>query len=469
MKMIALSAVVVSMLAATGAQADTASDIQEMKAMMKMMNQRLAKLEKENQTLKSQLKSSKKKTKSKSTMHHAKSSRPVKKAHSVAAVPTPSQEQTDLERKFGKATVVKSKAPVLKFSGLHYLGFVGNSADYMGGSTSSSTYFETRRNYLQVKAYFNEDSKSYMRVTLDTHQIHNSVDDDSDIHFGNTGDWEVRLKYAYLYLDNILPYTGVEFGQAHRPWIDYEEHHGWYYRSIQKTFVEAKHGADWTNSADLGINFKTKTEYFSSELGAYNGEGYHGVFDKGGYESEGNSLSLEWRATGHLFGSGEEHVHKGDTYADISFFGQYNMAYDKKGGIDEITGDADDFTWYGVHGVYNQEAFLLAAQYLKSNSAAEKYDGKGWSVNGELRLGAFSESMDGFGLLARYDDFTYEFYKLDEKKTAFAGLFYEYNRNIEFIFNWEQDKTTYDTLYSEPKPSDKTKNDAYLFTTQVKW
>jgi hypothetical protein len=150
MKMIALSAVVVSMLAATGAQADTASDIQEMKAMMKMMNQRLAKLEKENQTLKSQLKSSKTKTKSKRTTHHARSSKPAKRVHRVAAVPAPSQEQTDLEKKFAKATVVKSKAPVLKFSGLHYLGFVGNSADYMDGSTSSSTYFETRRNYLQV-------------------------------------------------------------------------------------------------------------------------------------------------------------------------------------------------------------------------------------------------------------------------------------------------------------------------------
>ena len=469
MKKVILSVVAISALAVTGTYADTSSDIQEMKLMMKQMNQRLAKLEKENHTLKSQLKStkkSKKRKKNKSSTLHAKSSKPVKKVHTVSTVP---QEQTDFEKKFAKATVVKSKAPVLKFSGLHYLGFVGNSADYMDGSTSSSTYFETRRNYLQVKAYFDEDTKSYMRVTLDTHQVHNSVDDDSDINFGNTGDWEVRLKYAYLYLDNILPYTGVEFGQAHRPWIDYEEHHGWNYRSIQKTFVEAKHGADWTNSADLGINFKTKIEYFSSELGAYNGEGYHGVFDKGGYESEGNSLSLEWRLTGHLLGTGEKHVHRHDAYADLSFFGQYNMGYGKKGGINDITGDAEDFKWYGVHGVYNQAMFLIAAQYLKSNSAAAKYEGKGWSVNGEFRMGEVSESMDKFGLLARYDNFTYDNYKLDEKKTVIAGLFYDWNKNVEFVLNWEQDKTSYNYLVAAPKDSDKTKNDAILLTTQVKW
>jgi len=47
-----------------------------------------------------------------------------------------------------------------------------------------------------------------------------------DTHTDSAGETNVRLKYAYLYLDNILPSTGVEFGQAHRPWIDYEEHSG---------------------------------------------------------------------------------------------------------------------------------------------------------------------------------------------------------------------------------------------------
>jgi len=369
MKKTVLSLAAISMLAATGANASNSSEIRSLKADMAKMNAKITELEKQD------------------------------------------EETTELVEKYKKATPVFAKTSKLKFSGTHYLGFVSNSADYIDGSDSSSSYFETRRNYLQVKAYLFDDPKSYMRVTLDTHQVHNSVGDDSDVSFGNTGDWEFRLKYAYLYLNDILPYTGVEFGQAHRPWIDYEEHHGWLYRSIQKTLVEAKHGADWTNSADIGVNFKTKTEYFSSELGAFNGEGYHGTFDKGGYDSEGNKLSLEWRLTGHILGTGKKHVHKHDSYADVSFFGQYNMGYGKKGGFDSITGDAEDFKWYGVHAVYNQPMFLIAAQYLKSNSAADKFAGKGWSVNGEFRFGELVDSAHEMGILARYDDFTYDDYK----------------------------------------------------------
>lgn len=427
MKRIILSIATVSSIGVIASQAASSSEIKALKAEMAKMNAKIEKMEKEQ------------------------------------------DETKELAEKYKKAAPVYAKAEKLKFSGLHYLGFVSNSADYMDGSSSSSSYFETRRNYLQVKAYLFDSPKSYMRVTLDTHQVRNSINDDSSIKFGNTGDWEVRLKYAYLYLDNILPHTGVEFGQSHRPWIDYEEHHGWWYRSIQKTFVEAGHGADWSNSADLGINFKTKMDYFSSELGVFNGEGYHGVFDTGSYDGEGNRVSLEWRITGHILGTGKEHVHRSDEYADISFFGQYNMGYEKKGGIDPITDDAEDFKWYGVHGVYNQSLFLLSAQYLKSGNAAAKYAGKGWSVNGELRFGEFFEMEHEAGILARYDDFTYDFFRLDEKKTAIAGLFWDYSENVEFIASWEQDKTSYDYDFSEPKASDKTKNDALLFTAQVKW
>ena len=132
-------------------------------------------------------------------------------------------------------TFVKSKVPVLKFSGKHYLGFVSNDGD---------NKFETRRNYFQVKAYFKDHPKSYLRTTLDTHQVNDGRDitgKDLD------GTWNVRLKYAYLYLYNVLPNTGVEIGQVHRPWIDNEEHGNWNYRSISKVFVEDGMGTHLTN------------------------------------------------------------------------------------------------------------------------------------------------------------------------------------------------------------------------------
>ncbi len=417
MKKILLSTVAISVLAVTGAYADSTSDIAEMKAMMKQMNQRLTKLEAENKQLRSQAQKTKKSKKSHTN---------TKKKTAAPAVVT-NEETTAHVEKFAKATVVKSKVPVLKFSGKHYLGFVADSEE-------DRNKFETRRNYFQVKGYFGEDSKDYFRVTLDTYQ---NYDDDGK----DKGSWEVRLKYAYLYLDNVLPFTGVELGQVHRPWIDYEEHHGWNYRSISKVLVEAHDGAHFTNSADLGVNFKTKTDYFSSELGIFNGEGYHGD------AHDNEHLSGEWRLTGHILGTGKKHVHKSDTYADVSFFGQYNTDY-KEG--------MDDFIWYGLHAVYNQPEFLLSAQYIEATDGGSSKEGNGYSVNGEFRLDTLSDSMNNWNLIGRYDSF--ELDTGEERERKIAGIAYKYNRYVEFIAN-----------YLNEEVDGETQTDALMLTTEVNW
>ncbi len=437
MKKVILSAVAISALAMTGAYADTSSDIQEMKLMMKQMNQRLAKLEQENTRLKSEVKKSKqtKSKKVKTTKHSTQKK--------LAKAESQDEETVAHVEKFKKATVVKSKVPVLKFSGKHYLGFVSSK---QGDDTEN--YFETRRNYLQVKGYFGEHSKDYFRITLDTYQIDDSYysfeDADGNAHkWGKDshGTWDVRLKYAYLYLDDILPYTGVEMGQAHRPWIDYEEHGGWNYRSISKVFVEDGNAAHLTNSADLGINFKTKMEYFSSELGIFNGEGYHGIED-------GQGLSGEWRLTGHILGTGKEKRKKANTYADVSFFGQYNQESNKH--------KNEDLNWYGVHGVYNQAMFMIAAQYVKTDEADIHYAGSGYSVNGEFRMGEVIENMDAFGIIGRYDD-----WDMDDgikKKRTIAGFTHQYNKYVEFVLN-----------YLGTDVTDEYKEDAFMVTAEVNW
>jgi hypothetical protein len=395
--------------------------------MMMEMNKRLAKLEAENKQLKAKV--AQKTTAKTTTKKVATKKAAPKKVHYTKS--EQSQKIAALEEKVEKIekhTSVKSKAPVLKFSGKHYLGFVSDSA-----GEGTENYFETRRNYLQVKAYFADNPKNYMRVTLDT--IQNTKEEDKDY-----GSWEVRLKYAYLYLDNVLPFTGVEIGQAHRPWIDYEEHHGWFYRSISKVLVEAHDGAHFTNSADIGVNFKTKTEYFSSEIGLYNGEGYHGI-------QEGDGLSGEWRLTANLLGTGKKHVHKSDTYADLSFFGQYNTDYKAKG---------QDFVWYGVHAVYNQPEFLLAAQYVEATDGGVSKEGNGWSVNGEFRLDTLSSSMYGWNLLGRYDSFDLD--AGEERERTIAGLAYQYNKYVEFIANY---------LNEQVDGEDQT--DALMLTAEVNW
>ena len=431
MKKIVLSTVAITMLALTGANADSTSDIAEMKAMMKQMNQRLAKLEKENIQLKSQAKQTKK------------SSTKKKKTTAVAKKEVTDEETAAHVEKFAKASVVKSKAPLLKFSGKHYLGFVSSE----DGEGVRDNRFETRRNYFQVKGYLGEDSKDFFRITLDTYQISDGKDGDGIYIAGkdSEGTWNVRLKYAYLYLDEVLPFTGVEIGQAHRPWIDYEEHGGWNYRSISKVFVEAGNGAHLTNSADLGINFKTKTDYFSSELGLFNGEGYHGIED-------GEGLSAEWRLTGHIFGEGTHKRKKSSTYADVSFLGQWNADSNKHGNA--------DLNWYGFHAVYNQPEFLLAAQYIDTEDAVLKYAGKGYSVNGELRLGELADELNKVGIIGRYDYFDMDDNSGDKKRTI-AGITYKYNKYVEFIANYLGEKG------SALDPDEE--QDAFMLTTEVNW
>jgi len=329
-----------------------------------------------------------------------------------------------LEEKKAKGnTELVTKSLKLKVSGKHYLGFVSTTDELTDDTTND---FETRKNYFDVKAYFKEDSKSYFRTTFDT------------THKGD-GDWDIRLKYAYLYLNNILPYTGVELGQAHRPWIDFEQHNGWHYRSISKVFLETHEGAHLTNSADIGINFKTKTPYFSSELGIFNGEGYHGVED-------GEGLSAEWRLTAHLFGNGKKKPHNIDTYANISFIGQMN---------DDSNGhENEDLNWYGIHAVYNQPEFLIATQYIKTDKANAKYAGEGYSINGEARFGDFIT-------LGRYDHFELDANN-EEKNRGIVGVAYKYNKNIEFVANFMNEKV-------EDITGTTTDENSLMVTAEINW
>ena len=101
----------------------------------------------------------------------------------------------DIQKKMSKelgGTRVFSKVPKLKINGLHYLGY--RYTHYDDKAKSDVSRFETRRNYFQVKAYWNK--KDYARVTMDTYQ-------------NDQGSWDFRLKYAYIYLSDILPYTGA--------------------------------------------------------------------------------------------------------------------------------------------------------------------------------------------------------------------------------------------------------------------
>ncbi len=342
------------------------------------------------------------------------------------------------------APKLKAKASALKFSGQHYLGFVSKKAE----GQSSTNNFEMRRNYVQVKAYLFDDPKSYMRFTLDETT-------------GN-GDNTLRIKYAYLYLDNVLPYTGVEVGQAHRPWLDYEEHQAWWHRAVDKTFTESKESADLTNSADVGVNFKTKTPYFTSEIGLYNGEGYHAA-------DNGKGLSAEWRLTAAVLGNGDQkrHAHS-TTYFDASFWGQFNKKNAKN--------DDETYKIYGFHAVYNQPSFLISAQYniaKNDNTAAANplkhrmhHNGKGYSVNADYRFGEEYQ----YDLFARYDHWKAE----DPANLApdatmehyLYGIAWEQNKNVTWYLNGKHYDPKDGVNY---EGNAKNKFDSLMLTTEINW
>jgi len=397
---------------------------------------------------------------------------------------------SEYQEKQNKYVTIKSKAKTIEFSGTHYFGLSSNSYgdnNYNGGD--KSTGFELRRNYLQAKAYFNDTD--FFRVTLDgTKELEST-----------TSFSTMAVKYAYLYLDKVLPYTGVEIGVAHRPWIDYEENNAWYYRSINKVILEDKFSTAWTkdsavstnsttsvgpdvlNSADLGINIKTKTPYVSSELGIFNGEGYH-ADKKAANQQNSSDLSFEWRLTGHILGNGEQvgkYKLDKDTYANISFAGLSSKNHKD----DNVTvGDTKEYNRnaYWFHFVYNQPAFLIAAQYDisedKAQSSGAKTKIKMYSVNAEVR------PMQDWTVLARYDNMKTE-YSNDATKNAnnvgdadqfIYGIAYHYNKNVKFIASGKtvdaKDETAVTGGYTGATATtvgNMLDKQSWMLTTEVEW
>ena len=327
----------------------------------------------------------------------------------------------------------------LKFGGELYIGYINQVRRSFQGQDESPynlSEFQLRRGYLTVKAFMFPNPKDYVRVTTDISS--------------STGDKTFRVKYAYLYLADILPHTGVEIGQGHRPWHDYAEHNSWLFRAISKTFFEAHNGANLGNSADLGINFKTQTKYVTAQYGLYNGEGYHSadtvsykIRDKSGYHTyvtgAGTGMSIEGRITAHLLGvNGKD---KKRTYLNVSYMGEYNARKYRPGGVGTpYQNEVLNF----VHAVFNTAPFLIAGGYYSSIANfsgsgtvtdATSLAGQGFSVNTEGRFGD-NYQFDAF---ARYDYWQPKTQNYSDSQTArrqyIYGLAWHQNSKITWYAN----------------------------------
>lgn len=327
---------------------------------------------------------------------------------------------------------VNSMASKLDFSMLAYLGYV--NTDYRNNrlaGTPDNNKFEARRMYFQVKAHLFDDPKSYFRVTYDVYDT-GSVNPATGA--ATKGDYySAQVKYAYLFLNEILPYTDIELGQAHTTFLDYEESHSWAYRSIDNVFTEQPNAGKLNASAGRGIDIKTNTKFFSSELGFYNNNGYHDA--ESTYNGNGMGMDYEGRLTLHALGTGTDYK-QDHTYWDISVLGKYNV--NGTTGTN-ITTNGANVDYLGVHSVINTRHLLVAGQYISARNSAtgndvSKTSGNGFSVNLDARAGA----KDQYHLFGRYDSWTPKVVSGDtekDKHTYIVGAAWDMNRNVQWVAN----------------------------------
>ncbi len=298
----------------------------------------------------------------------------------------PGRKPVRIESSTAGGTGVFTKDKKIKLGGT---AFIQYKADLKNPNHKNS--FNITRNYVELKGYFND--KDYFRTTYD-------ITDEK----GNT---LARLKYAYVYFADVLPYTGVEVGLGHRPWVDWEEHHGWLHREVEPTFIEGQ--THLISSADKGLDFKGKHGIASWQFGIFNGEGYHADDS-----SDHFGKSLEGRLSLTPI--------KGFTLS-----GNTAHSFDHKGG-------KYDRHVYQLHMVYDNPYALLAGQYVWDKDDyyhGSDIDKKGYSLNADLKLKALANvPVTVFG---RYDYFDPDTDKGDnENKHYVFGTSYDLSRHVKF-------------------------------------
>lgn len=307
--------------------------------------------------------------------------------------------------------------PSVKVGGLAYISF-------QDGKTNGADYSKTalKRGYLDTQAKILPYLSA--RGTLDITQ-------------DSTGDWKPRFKYLYGKFDlgsaGFLHKTYAEFGLAHMPWLDFEEHIN-DFRLQDPMFMERN---NLFNSADVGLlvggNFGgdmptsyTKNvsgaypgRYGSFQIGVYNGAGYHGA------ENNTNKV-LEGRIT-------IRPVPDVIPGLQISYFGV--------NGKGNTTAEPD---WTLNAGMisYESEYVVLTGQYFDGKG---QQDGKAVDANGRsLKRSGYSAFVEGkatsnWSLIGRYDQFDPDTNaNHDESKRTIAGVAYKFNSSNMLLLDYDE-------------------------------
>lgn len=249
--------------------------------------------------------------------------------------------------------------------------------------------FKAKRGYINIKKEINSWLEA--RIT-------------PDVHMDSSGDMKVRLKYIYAKFkcpsEGFIYKPWVEFGQAHMPWLDFEEHIN-YYR-LQDTMFAERNGN--FNSADFGatlgallggemgedyqkrVNNKYPGRYGSFAVGVYNGGGYHAA-------ENNENKALEGRLT----------VRPAPDYVpglQVSYFGIYGEG--NTAPTDEM--GPPDWRFNLGQVTYEHERVTVTGTYAKAkgnqkgtfvDESGEALCHGGYSVFGELKLPELKSSVIG--------------------------------------------------------------------------
>jgi hypothetical protein len=147
--------------------------------------------------------------------------------------------------------------PIVRVGMLSYLQY---DAEFENRDAYNA--FDVTRAYLNVNGQLSDRVR--FRFTPDVRRV-----TDGSL----AGSMAVRLKYAFLQVDNLTPRSWIRFGMAQTPWLDFEESVNRY--RVQGTMFSERE-ALIPGSADVGVGYFSSLpgNYGEFHTGVYNGEGF---------------------------------------------------------------------------------------------------------------------------------------------------------------------------------------------------
>ncbi|KPK63340.1 MAG: hypothetical protein AMS21_06730 [Gemmatimonas sp. SG8_38_2] len=314
----------------------------------------------------------------------------------------------------------------LKIGSLVYLsGQQGNTSD-----GDDYAQFKIKRGYIDIRKkitpYFSA------RITPDVHQ-------------DETGDLKVRLKYAYGLFTwdwkGLVQKPYVEWGVAHMPWLDFEEHINLF--RMQDTMFMERNGL--FNSADMGVlfggnlghempdDFKKNVQshyagrWGSFGVGIYNGGGYHA-------EEKNTNKALEGRLTIRPVPD----IVPGLQVSAFGITGEGNQS--------DVPGESiPDMQVLAAMVSYESKRLVATAQYERGEGnqkgSAVDADGnalphEGYSLYTEIRL----DAKKRFSLIGRYDWFDTDRNdpSADVKKRYIAGFAWQFHKGSYWLLDYDR-------------------------------